>query len=162
MGSKWCTQCGAENDAEASFCRSCGKPMINGSRASGQSNTATTNPQEESTDNRQGRGFQSKDVSQLGYGFQNQGAQRPTQFQTKPKLKPENGAGLGFSAYVSVVVLIMGVILFFIGQQQLDSYAGLTWYYTEEAAIGNALRAGGGLCCILGVIGLIRYFVVKK
>ena len=162
MSSKWCTQCGMENDAEASFCKSCGKPMSNTPRVTGQSNTMPTSSQEDRADDRQSHGFQNQNASQSGYGFPNQGSQRPSQFQAKPKLKPENGAALGFSAYISVVVLIVGVVLFFIGQQQLDSYAGLTWYYTEEAAMGNALRAGGGLCCILGVIGLIRYFVVKK
>lgn len=161
-GSKWCTQCGAENDALAAFCRSCGKAMDGATQAGRQASAAPTAPRQGRGASQQGYGFQSQATSNSGYGFQSRVGQEPGQFQTKPKLKPENGAGLGFSAYLSVVALIMGVVLFFFGQQQLDSYAGLTWYYTKEAAVGNALRVSGGLCCILGAVGLIRYFVVKK
>ena len=147
-GSKWCTACGAENSATAGFCKACGKPMGgNAPQGTPQENAPKTD------------GFQAQNRSQQSYGFQGQGS---SQFQTKPQLKPQNSAGLGFSAYISIVAIVIGVVLFFFGQQQLDSYAGLTWYYTDEAAMGNALRAFGGFCCILGVIGLIRYFIMKK
>lgn len=160
--SKWCTQCGAENDVMAAFCKSCGKSMNGATQGIGQSSAMSMGSQYGQVENQQGYRFQNQNASQSGYGFQNKDTQTPAHFQTKPKLKPENGAGLGFSAYISVVALIIGVILFFAGQQLLDSYAGLTWYYKEEAAMGNFLRGGGGLCCILGIVGLIRYFIVKK
>lgn len=151
--SKWCTQCGAENDADASFCRSCGKPMASGAAQGGRqaSNMAAGNMP------RQG-------ANMHGYGFQNQRSNHASQFQTKPKLKPLNSAGLGFSAYMAVVALVIGAILFFFGQQQVDAYSGYPWYdpYESKAQLGSFLRAIGGICCLGGIIGLVRYFIMKK
>lgn len=152
-GSKWCTQCGSENDASAVFCKSCGKPMASGAAQGGQqsSNMAASNMPGQST-------------NLQGYGFQNQQSNDANRFQTKPKLKPQNSAGLGFSVYISIVALVIGVILFFFGQQQVDAYSGYPWYdpYESKAQLGSFLRAIGGICCLGGIIGLVRYFIMKK
>lgn len=161
--SRLCRACNTENEATATFCKQCGKPLIN-NEAQSVAQADITQIDEPKKQSQQDLGSQTppgNNAGQASWGFQNQLTQSPNQSQGKPKAKLTINSAQGLSAYVSVVALILGALLFLLGQQVLDSYAGLTWYYTEEAARGNLLRVSGGLCCILGIIGLVRYYVKK-
>lgn len=162
---KWCKACGAENNVDASYCKACGEYL--GDFAAGNA------WQDGSV---QMRGFANRDVSQLGgsqsqptiqqqsSGFQNQVKQNQFQFQQKPGLRPENGAMLGFTAFLSIVALLIGVGLFFFGQQQIDTYSGFPWYepYESKVRMGSLLRIIGGVACLGGIVGLLRYFMMRK
>lgn len=150
MPNKWCRACGAENDASSSFCQSCGRSLDNNNDIQTASNSKDK--------------VSSQNTGQPAYGFQNQPSQAPNQFQTKKKLRPQNSAALGFSAYISVVVIIIGIILFLFGQHQVDEYSGYFWYepYENRAQLGSFLRAIGGIGCIGGIVGVVRYYLKKK
>lgn len=143
---KYCRKCGSENSGSSQFCTACGSPFEAPASAAHKNNAV---PPAEGRLEGSNRNKPDAPTAQKPYGF-----------NSKPKLKTVSTTQL--VGYIALIAI--GIVVFFIGQQQVDTYSGFPWYepYQSKAEQGSLLRVLGAIACIGGILGFVRFYFRKQ